>query len=73
MTTKQWVKKDGTVVIKTYDQNKYNANFYNNHKEELTTQHLCECGNHYTIPNKTKHFNTKIHKLYERMSMKLPN
>ena len=71
MTTKTWTKKNGEVVVKTYVQNKYNANFYNNHKEELKTQHLCECGNYYTPPNKSKHCNTKIHKLYVRLTSSL--
>jgi hypothetical protein len=67
-TTRQWVRKTGEVVVKTYPQNQYNTNYYVKNKEKLTEHHLCDCGNYYTLPNKTGHNNTKVHKLYVRLT-----
>jgi len=68
-TTRQWVRKTGEVVVKTYPQSQYNTNYYVKNKEKLTEHHLCACGNYYTLPNKTGHNNTKVHKLYMKMSV----
>jgi hypothetical protein len=67
-TKRQWTRKNGEVVEKIYSQSKYNTNYYLKHKDKLTEHHLCECGNSYTLPNKTGHNNTKVHKLYVRLT-----
>jgi len=65
---KRWINKDGTVVTKEYDQSVYAARHYAKHKEKYTQKHTCECGSDYTTSNKNNHLNTRVHKLYERMS-----
>lgn len=67
---RQWVRKNGETIITEYNQSKYNSNYYNKNKEEMKKHILCDCGNYYTMPNKSNHFNTKIHKLYIKMLQK---
>jgi hypothetical protein len=70
ISTRQWINKKGEIITKSYNQTKYNTNYYNKNKDELKKHILCDCGNYYTMPNKTNHCNTKIHKLYIAMLQK---
>ena len=67
---RQWTRKDGQTITIEYNQTKYNSNYYNKNKEEMKKHILCDCGNYYTMPNKSNHLNTKIHKLYIKMLQK---
>ena len=66
LSTKQYVKKNGEVVIKQYDQKEYNKKFYEKNKEKYSLRNICDCGGSYTAPNKSKHDISRIHKLYEK-------
>jgi len=68
LTTKRWVKADGTITEKQYDQSIYAKKHYDKYKEKYTEKKVCECGEKYTLNNQTNHLLTKIHKLYAKMS-----
>jgi hypothetical protein len=68
LTTKRWVKADGTITEKHYDQSVYAKKHYDKYKEKYTEKKVCECGEHYTLNNQSNHVLTKIHKLYVKMS-----
>jgi hypothetical protein len=61
---KTYTKKNGDVVIKEYNQREYNKRFYEKNKEKLAVKVKCNCGGGYTSPNKTKHEESRIHKLW---------
>ena len=63
---KTYIKKNGEVVIKEYNQQEYNLRHYEKHKEKYTDKHECDCGGNYTLPNKAKHYESRIHKLYQK-------
>jgi hypothetical protein len=65
--TKKYIKKNGEVVIKQYNQTKYNTVYYMNNREVLTEHHTCACGGQYTKLNKHNHNKGKVHKMYERI------
>jgi hypothetical protein len=68
LTTKRWVKADGTITEKQYDQSIYAKKHYDKYKVKYTEKKVCECGEHYTLNNQSNHVLTKIHKLYAKMS-----
>lgn len=61
--------KNGDIVIKEYDQRKYNATWYQKHKEALTTSITCECGGKYMLPNQSRHSHTSKHKSYKPLAI----
>jgi hypothetical protein len=62
--TKTYKKKNGDVVVKQYNQTKYNNLYYLNHKEQLCEKIRCECGVEYTKLGKCNHMKSKVHKMY---------
>ena len=68
LITKKYIKKNGDEVIKKYDQNKYNKNFYAKHKDELCEKHVCECGKEYTHGNISHHIKSQYHLLYKKLT-----
>lgn len=57
---KQW-RKDNVDHIKTY-----NKKYKEEHKKLLNEKHNCECGEHYTHGNKSRHIKTIKHINYMR-------
>ena len=68
LVNKLYTKKNGEQTTRTYNQKKYNETFYNKHKETINQKHLCECSNHYTTNNKSKHEKSKYHQLFVKLS-----
>jgi hypothetical protein len=54
--------KTGEIKVYTYNQKKYNDNFFNKHKDMLLEKHKCElCGGSFNITNKSRHLKSKKH------------
>ena len=54
--------KNGEIKIYTYNQKKYNDNFFNKHKDTLLEKHKCElCGGSFNLTNKSRHLKSKKH------------
>ena len=64
-TIKKWIKKDGTISEKQYDQKKYSAKHYEKNKETILAKTSCPCGIEYSAHNRHNHLKTRIHKLWE--------
>lgn len=62
---KKWIKKDGTISQKEYDQKKYSAKHYEKNKVAILAKTSCSCGIEYSPHNKHNHFKTRIHKLWD--------
>ena len=58
---KRYTKKDGTEVIKTYDNKKYNDAYYAKNKDKLKAKYLCGCGSNVITSNKHNHEKTGLH------------
>ena len=69
MTIRRTIKKDGTVVEKSYDQTAYNRTCYEKNKERYNQSISCRCGKTYTVYTKSNHYKSQIHKLFERMNI----
>jgi len=67
---KTWIKKDGTVMTKIYDNKKYNSKYYEKPEnlEKKTSKIQCVCGGSYVLNNKSNHSKSKYHKLYDRLN-----
>jgi hypothetical protein len=67
---KTWIKKDGTVMTKIYDNKKYNTKYYENPENLMkkTNKIKCECGGSYVLTNKSNHSKSKYHKLYDKLN-----
>jgi hypothetical protein len=65
---KKWIKKDGSITEKEYDQKAYSQKHYEKNKDKYLSKHMCLCGIEYSPSNKHNHLVTRIHKLYEKMS-----
>ena len=61
---KRYTKKDGTEVVKVYDNKKYNDAHYAKNKLKLNEKYLCGCGSNVNKSNKSNHEKTGIHKGY---------
>jgi hypothetical protein len=54
--------KNGEIKVYTYNQKKYNDNFFNKHKDMLLEKHKCElCGGSFNLTNKSRHLKSKKH------------
>jgi hypothetical protein len=54
--------KNGEIKIYTYNQKKYNDNFFNKHKDTLLEKHKCEvCGGSFNLTNKSRHLKSNKH------------
>ena len=71
--TTKYTKKNGEEVIKQYNQQKYNKNFYEKHKDKLTQKFSCECGGKYLATNKYNHEKGKLHNLYKKLTTENSN
>ena len=69
MTIRRTVKKDGTLVVKSYDQTNYNKNCYMKNKERYNKPILCKCGKTFSTYTKSNHYKSQIHRLFERMNI----
>lgn len=67
---KTWIKKDGTVMTRVYDNKKYNEKYYENPENLMkkTNKIVCECGGSYVLTNKSNHSKSKYHKLYDKLN-----
>ena len=64
---KTYTKKNGEVVVKEYDQKKYNKSYYEKNKDKIAEEvYTCECCNKEGIKkrNKFNHEKSVKHKLY---------
>jgi hypothetical protein len=61
--------KNGDIVIKEYDQRKYNATWYQKHKDTVTARITCFCGGRYMVPNLSRHSQTSKHKNYKPLAI----
>jgi len=62
MTIKKYITKDGVEVVKTYNQNIYNANYKLKHPEKQKETLHCEvCNKDVLISNKYNHRKTQKH------------
>lgn len=61
VSSKIRILKDGLIKIYTYDQKIYNDTYYNLYKEKLLKLYKCDCGAHYNILNRARHFKTTKH------------
>jgi uncharacterized protein with PIN domain len=60
-----YIKKDGSLVEKQYNQQPYNSNFYQKHKEKYTEKYICEiCNSSLSRTNKYNHLKSQKHLLY---------
>lgn len=72
---KTYTKKNGEVVVKEYDQKKYNKSYYEKNKEKIAEEvYNCECCNKEGIKkrNKFNHEKTEKHKLYAQLRQQQP-
>jgi hypothetical protein len=54
--------KNGEIKVYTYNQKKYNDNFFNKHKDMLLEKHKCElCGGSFNLTNKSRHLKSNKH------------
>jgi hypothetical protein len=61
-TEKKLIKKIYKDKTYYYDQNIYNKNFYEKHKDKIHEKLTCECcGGSYSYYNKSKHVKSKKH------------
>ena len=61
-TIKKRTLIDGTVKIYEYNTYKeYNNKYYLENKDKILVKTICECGGHYHVFNKIRHFKTKKH------------
>ena len=68
ITTRQFIKKDGEITTREYDQTVYNKRHYNKNKVIINGKITCECGLVYTQSNKSNHEGGRIHKLWTKMT-----
>jgi len=60
-----YIKKDGSIIEKEYNQQPYNSKFYQKHKGHLTEKYICEiCHSSLSRTNKYNHLRSKKHLLY---------
>jgi hypothetical protein len=67
---KSYTKKNGEVVVKDYDQKKYNKSYYEKNKEKIAEEvYTCEYCEKEGIKkrNKFNHEKTVKHKLYKKI------
>ena len=69
ISQKTFVLKNGDIVVKEYDQRKYNSAWYQKHKDKLTAHITCECGGRYMIPNQSRHSQTSKHINYKPLAI----
>lgn len=66
---------DKQEYFKQYRQNnleritEYSKQYYLKHKQKYDEKIECECGRHYDVKHKNRHYNTEIHK--NRLQKKL--
>ena len=70
---KKWVNKDGSITTKEYDQSKYTKKYYEKNKDKYLLKHTCGCGVEYSHSNKYQHINTRLHKMYHKMTTNITN
>lgn len=59
---KTYVKKNGDVVEKTYNQSQYNKTYWEKNQDTIRQKHKCElCGGSYYTYNKGLHNKTQKH------------
>ena len=59
---KKYKTKSGEEVIKVYDQQKYNSNYYLKHKEKINEIYVCElCKKNVKRSNKFNHERSNLH------------
>jgi hypothetical protein len=64
-TTKTRILADGSIKIYEYETYKeYNNKYYIENKEKILVKTMCECGGHYHVFNKLRHFRTKKHLVF---------
>jgi len=69
ISQKTFILKNGDIVIKEYDQRKYNSAWYQKHKTELTASITCECGGKYMLPSQSRHSKTSKHINYKPLAI----
>lgn len=55
-----------TQQIVEFSKKDYNKNYYEKNKEWINNKIECECGSVICIKHKNRHFNSNIHKAFER-------
>ena len=65
---KKWIKKDGSITEKEYNQTAYSKKHYEKNKAKYLSKTMCPCGIEFSLSNKHNHITTRFHKLYEKMS-----
>lgn len=68
---KSWLRQDGTLIEKIYDQKQYNITSYAKSKDKRAEVILCECGHSYKRSNTFNHMKTQKHKLNLQLTIQL--
>lgn len=71
LNRKEWIRKDGTIVVKEYDQKQYNITSYLKNKDKMNELILCQCGKSYKQSNAYNHNKTQKHKLNLQINTQL--
>lgn len=59
---KHLVKKNGDIVIKEYNQKKYNDTYYEKNKDKIKEKLMCDiCNKSFLKSNKSNHYISKQH------------
>lgn len=64
ISRKSFTKKNGDVIVREYNQSKFNSTWYEKNKTKMTTSEDCVCGGRFSPNNRFKHYNTKTHRRY---------